>query len=224
MVSAAAKLEKTHSAMANRRPTARDSSNTDCRRRQSGPAKIVTLVTKRAGVQPILVLCLLALQSCLGWSQTPASAKPAPPSASTALYLHLNVAGRVTAALFVGDGDVLLIPPDQGERSSLALFTGAAVLEEKFTSAYFRFFDDRFFEQLSPGLRQDSNPELVEQSTGVMKDLSQSDALRLLLAYVNTPASGPSSERYLHARISGVVHGLFDVFYDETAAEQISAG
>lgn len=218
------------------------------------------MVTRQAGFQPILVLCLLALQSCLGWAQTPASRKPAAPSASTALYLHLRdagmdatkvyrvrdaafdredlhfslndgwliagetVAGRVTAALFVGDGDVLLIPPDQGERSSLALFTGAAVLEEKFTSAYFRFFDDRFFEQLSPGLRQDSNPELVQQSTGVMKDLSQSDALRLLMAYVNTPASGPSSERYLHARISGVEHGLFDVFYDETAAEQISAG
>lgn len=134
------------------------------------------------------------------------------------------VAGRVTAALFVGDGDVLLIPPDQGERSSLALFTGAAVLEEKFTSAYFRFFDDRFFEQLSPGLRKDSNPELVQQSAAAMKDLSQSDALRLLLAYVNTPATAPSQERYLHARLSGVVHGLFDVFYDATAAEQISAG
>src|SRR5690348_232143 len=49
------------------------------------------------------------------------------------------VDGRITGAMFEGEGEVLLMPPDQAERGSLSLFTGAAVLEEKFTSAYFRF-------------------------------------------------------------------------------------
>ena len=34
-----------------------------------------------------------------------------------------DVAGRVTGAFFEGDGEVLLVPPDQAERSSMALFT-----------------------------------------------------------------------------------------------------
>src|SRR5690348_16316165 len=51
----------------------------------------------------------------------------------TIAFTHA-VDGRITGAMFEGDGEVLLMPPDQAERSSLSLFTGAAVLEEKFTS------------------------------------------------------------------------------------------
>src|SRR6476646_1791119 len=50
--------------------------------------------------------------------------------------------GRVTGAIFVGDGDILLIPPNTVERASMAFFTGAAILEERFSVAYFRFNDD----------------------------------------------------------------------------------
>ena len=39
-----------------------------------------------------------------------------------------SVDGRVTGAFFEGEGEVLLFPPDQAERGSLALFTGAAIL------------------------------------------------------------------------------------------------
>src|SRR5437870_7204498 len=53
-----------------------------------------------------------------------------------------DVMGRVTGAFFEGDGEVLLVPPDQVERASMALFTGAAILEERFVTAYFRFNDD----------------------------------------------------------------------------------
>src|SRR5437867_8079702 len=52
-----------------------------------------------------------------------------------------DVMGRVTGAFFEGDGEVLLVPPDQVERASMALFTGAAILEERFVTAYFRFND-----------------------------------------------------------------------------------
>src|SRR5258708_37043219 len=50
--------------------------------------------------------------------------------------------GHVTGALFQGDGELLLSPPNTVERASLALFTGAAILEERFSFAYFRFNDD----------------------------------------------------------------------------------
>ena len=135
-----------------------------------------------------------------------------------------KVAGHVTAAFFIGDGEVLLIPPDLRERSSLGLFLNAAVLEERFTSAYFRFFDDHFLEELGPALRQGENPDIVEKANAAARDLARGDALRLLMAYVNTPANSVSPRRFMHARVVGVVHSTFDVFYDEAGAEQIAIG
>ena len=63
-----------------------------------------------------------------------------------------DVAGRITGAFFEGEGEVLLVPRDQAERASMTLFTGAAIMEEKFVTAYFRFNDDTFAE-LKPSLR-----------------------------------------------------------------------
>src|SRR5258708_33418044 len=47
--------------------------------------------------------------------------------------------GHTTGAFFKGFGEVLLSPPNKAERASMALFTGAAILEENFSTAYFRF-------------------------------------------------------------------------------------
>src|SRR5574341_1749865 len=63
-----------------------------------------------------------------------------------------SVDGRITGAFFEGEGEVLLSPPSQVERASLARFTGAAILNEKFATAYFRFDDDTYA-KLLPGLR-----------------------------------------------------------------------
>src|SRR6266567_1370860 len=57
-----------------------------------------------------------------------------------------DVAGHITGAFFEGEGEVLLVPRDQMERASMTLFTGAAILEERFITAYFRFNDDTFAE------------------------------------------------------------------------------
>src|SRR5664279_5057727 len=62
------------------------------------------------------------------------------------------VDGKVTGAYFEGDGEVLVRPPDRMERASLGLFTGAGVLEEKFSSAYLRF-NDNTARELQPFLR-----------------------------------------------------------------------
>src|SRR3954468_5459577 len=57
-----------------------------------------------------------------------------------------DVLGHVTAAFFEGEGEVLLHPPTKGERASMALFTGSAILEERFITGYFRFNDDTYAE------------------------------------------------------------------------------
>src|SRR5260370_38262751 len=50
-----------------------------------------------------------------------------------------TVEGRVTVVFFEGQGAVLVAPPTRAERASLFTFTGAYILEAKFSSAYLRF-------------------------------------------------------------------------------------
>src|ERR1700737_2527630 len=89
-----------------------------------------------------------------------------------------DVAGRITGAFFEGEGEVLLVPRDQAERASMTLFTGAAILEERFLTAYFRFNDDTFAE-LRPSLRPaDHSQEFVTQWNGTARNLAETDALR----------------------------------------------
>jgi len=147
-----------------------------------------------------------------------------------------DVMGRITGAFFEGEGEILLTPPNEVERRSMALFTGMAILEERFATAYFRFNDDVAAE-LRPGLREsDNKEEFVNQWSTTAKNLAVIDAMRLMLTFsrmlpINggpsdaAPGTGESQgDRYLHARLQGGKSGVFDVFYDSTATEQIQVG
>jgi hypothetical protein len=148
-----------------------------------------------------------------------------------------DVAGHVTGAFFEGEGEVLLAPDSQAERASMMLFTGAAILEEKFVTGYFRFNDDTFTE-LQPALRATGDSQkFVSQWDSTARNLAQFDALRLLLSFSNShpaPAqqgsTGPASrsraddDRMLHARLQGRTLGTFDLYFDSLAEEQIWAG
>jgi len=146
-----------------------------------------------------------------------------------------DVAGHITGAFFEGDGEVLLVPPDKAERATMAMFTGAAILEERFVTAYFRFNDETFAE-LQPSLRPaDDSSEFLSQWNETAHNLAQSDALRLLLSFSQfLPVAGQPSgagnnaisneDRFLHARLQGRRLGTFDLYYDAAATEQIWAG
>src|SRR5947208_8429682 len=144
-----------------------------------------------------------------------------------------DVTGRITGAFFEGDGEVLLVPSDQAERASMAMFTGAAILEERFVTAYFRFNDDTFT-RLQPALIPAEDPqEFVSQRNETARNLAQTDALRLLLSFsrllptsnVVEPIPEPENpDRGLHVRAQGRKLGTFDLYYDSDAAEQVWAG
>jgi len=149
-----------------------------------------------------------------------------------------DVMGRITGAFFEGDGEVLLTPPNDVERKSMGLFTGMAILEEHFVTAYFRFNDDVAAE-LRPDLRAtDKQQEFVDRWNETVSNLASPDAMRLLLTFsrmlpvtgaISTepaePALPPGAEdRFLHARLQGTKLGVFDVYFDSSAMEQVQAG
>ena len=108
-----------------------------------------------------------------------------------------DVIGRVTGAFFEGEGEILLVPPNEVERKSMSLFTGMAILEERFATAYFRFNDDLMAE-LKPDLR-DTGPqqEFLERTGPAAKNLANIDAMRLLTTFSHMlpSADGSSSSR-----------------------------
>jgi hypothetical protein len=149
-----------------------------------------------------------------------------------------DVLGRITGAFFEGDGEVLLVPPNDVERKSMGLFTGTAILEERFSTAYFRF-NDNTASELQPGFRAPEDAqEFAARWDETARNLAQVDAMRLLASFSemlpladhaasqNSPApSGTNpADRLLHARLQGNKLGIFDVLYDSTTGEQVEAG
>jgi hypothetical protein len=128
------------------------------------------------------------------------------------------VDGRVTGALFSGEGEILLIPPRPEEKQSMALFTGSAVLNEHFTFAYLRFDDPNVVTLLKQASRPTPPPaEFLEKYDSFAKNLAALDAL-LLTEDLAVPVPQPS---FLHARIVGKKLGIFDVLLDYNQQEQV---
>jgi Peptidase family M1 domain len=150
-----------------------------------------------------------------------------------------DVMGRITGAFFEGYGEVLLTPPNSVERRSMSLFTGMAILEEHFETAYFRFNDDAANE-LRPDLRAtDNRQEFVDRWGETARNLSETDATRLLMTFSRMlPVMGGTSskeqaemvqsadtvDRFLHARLQGAKLGVFDIYFDSSASEQVQVG
>ncbi|HKR96917.1 MAG TPA: hypothetical protein VJW55_16185, partial [Candidatus Angelobacter sp.] len=141
-------------------------------------------------------------------------------SDGTIAFTH-SVDGHVTGAVFEGVGEVLLVPPNRAERTSLALFTGAAILEERFQSAYFRFSDDKLADELRSGFRghPDNAAEFIAHWQEPARILARGDALPILQGLTSSPSA---HSRFLHLRIDATEAGVFDVFFDTNASEQIS--
>jgi peptidase M1-like protein len=150
-----------------------------------------------------------------------------------------DVLGRITGAFFEGDGEVLITPPNDVERRSMSLSTGMAILEERFATAYFRFNDDVATE-LRPDLRATENKQEFVQRWGSMaRNLAQTDAMRLLVSFSgmlpvkqgtgfspapDLPQKSNPRDRFLHLRLLGTRLGVFDVYFDSLAGEQVEAG
>ncbi len=153
-----------------------------------------------------------------------------------------DVMGHITGAFFEGDGEVLITPESAVERRSLALFTGMAILEEHFATAYFRFNDDMAGE-LRPDLRAPEDPEdFVKRWGDAAKNLAQTDATRLLVTFSrllpqaggadspqnpnpkNLNLMGRNEDRFFRARVQGTKLGVFDLLFDTLAAEEVEAG
>src|SRR5271157_30186 len=140
------------------------------------------------------------------------------------------VDGKVTGAYFEGEGEVLVRPPDRMERASLGLFTGAGVLEERFSGAYLRFNDDTA-KDLEQYLRPPQNAaDFAARNDEKARALARIDATRLCISFTSAPSAAaagetpPVPDRLLHVTVAGEHYGVFDIDFDTRSPEQVLVG
>ena len=147
------------------------------------------------------------------------------------LIFSKPVAGERIAAVFTadveaGDGEILLLPPQRGERQSLARFTGSPNLNEHFNRALLIFTGDsgrQLLENIEKGSGHkapEMAPLLAEQWTPVVSNILGSFSPRIA-ADLLTPGR---ADGLLLAALAGKALGNFDVIYDPAASEQVIVG
>lgn len=130
------------------------------------------------------------------------------------------VNGHITGGFFTGEGHILMFAPNRAERASLGLFTGSGVLDEQFSAAYLRFFDDRLVEELRAGFRPaEETEEFMAKWSQPVTALARADSLPLLQSMTGLP---PPEAVFIHLRLAGARLGIFDAFLNMHAPEQVS--
>lgn len=123
------------------------------------------------------------------------------------LYFITPVEGKVTAAVFIGDGELSLTPPTDVEKNSLKIFTGEGSITEQFTRLVLRFSDKTLDEvKKSPNATMKTGGPGASQARGLYRDnqelvrkrLRDNRELRTLLDLYN-----PKPEGYFAAFIDG---------------------
>jgi hypothetical protein len=87
------------------------------------------------------------------------------------LYFLPPVEGRVTGAVFVGEGELSLTPPVDWEKRSLAFFTGGPSITERFTKLTLRFTDKTYQEvKASPQAKFGTNGPQAARARDIYGD------------------------------------------------------
>src|ERR1039458_9435575 len=143
------------------------------------------------------------------------------------------VAGVRMSAVFTadvegGDAEVLVLPPNRGERRSLASYTGAPNLDEHLVATVLIFSDDTYAkltEQIHQNAANKKSPEMgammAEHWAPVVRNIAASFQARLVWDVL---LGEPQSHGFLAVSMSGKKLGNFDLYYDRSAREQIVMG
>jgi hypothetical protein len=149
------------------------------------------------------------------------------------LIFSKPVAGRRYAAIFTadvegGEGEVILLPPDRAERSSLATYLDSPNLDEHFRSVLLLFTGDEYAAlkaQMPASPANRNTPELgaamAAQWNSVLRNVGASYQTRLTLDLLGSPGFDPG---LLVGVFNSLKAGNFDLRYDPQAPEQIAAG
>ena len=142
------------------------------------------------------------------------------------LYFFAPVQGRVTGAVFIGEGELKVVPPTETEKTALKIFVNEPTLTEQFTTLVLRFTDKTFDEvkgsanasMASGGAQAARAKELFrENQTILRKRLRDNAELRTLAdLYV------PEREGFFSAFIGGRRYNKLIYYFDPLGVPLVS--
>ncbi|HTV60102.1 MAG TPA: M1 family aminopeptidase [Verrucomicrobiae bacterium] len=131
--------------------------------------------------------------------------------------------GRVTGAVYSGQGHVIATPRDAGERRSLAQFLGLPILDQSFTTAYFRFTDATAQEMQSQLKQADADdspdPQFAAEWSNIVADMNPGHSVRILEDLLSK-----NPLPYFSATLAGGPNGPIELMVDARRAEQVLIG
>jgi hypothetical protein len=142
------------------------------------------------------------------------------------IYFVPPIEGRVTAAVFVGDGEMTLVPPTPIEKHSLSLFINEEQLTEKFSHLVLRFTDKTFEEvKASPKATMGNGGSQAAKAREYYRDnqqllrkqLRDNNELRTLTDIYAPPRAG-----FFEAFIPGNKHGKLIFLLDPLGIPLVS--
>ena len=114
----------------------------------------------------------------------------------------MPVMGKVTGAVFVGEGHFVLDPSEQSERNSLKLLTKEDEFSESFSQAVFRFTDSTYDD-----IKKGGSPASVGCDAGLLKDSQNTTRHKLknnlearILEDVLSPEPGGLFYAFIHGK------------------------
>jgi len=135
-----------------------------------------------------------------------------------------QAAGETTGAVYIGEGEILLMPPTQVEKESLARFIHSPILEEQFTMATLRFTDQTARELMAVAEKPEPDdperpPDFPQNWNSAPRLLALEDSPRIFEDLL-----GDRTLPYFHARLEGSSLKWFEVVDDERFPEAMSVG
>jgi Peptidase family M1 domain len=132
------------------------------------------------------------------------------------------VEGKITGAVFVGEGNFVLVPPLDSERKSLKLLTKQDEFSEDFAQAVFRFTDSTYDE-----IKKSGSPASGGCDAGLLKDSQNTTRHKLkfnLEARLLQEVLSPEPRRLFIAFIHGKHYNSKELYQldPDSVAEQVS--
>jgi hypothetical protein len=130
------------------------------------------------------------------------------------------VQGKITGAVFVGDGNFVLDPPSESERRSLKLLTKEDEFSEKFIQAVFRFTDSTYDE-----IKKGGTVATVGCDPGVLRDSQNTTRHKFknnLEARILEDVLSPEPGGLFYAFIHGKHYSDKEIFEIEPRRDEVS--
>lgn len=142
------------------------------------------------------------------------------------IYFLPPVEGRVCGAVFIGDGEMNIVPPTEVEKNSLKIFTGEPLINERFGNMVLRFTDQTFQEiTASPSVTKGTGGPQAGRARDLFRDNQQLARKRLhdnrelrILADLYTP----TRPGFFNAFLDGKRYNKLVFIYDPDSIPEIS--